>query len=423
MTMERQPTTTATATVFDQPSLLEEILADAQAAGKDTTSLSRDDRAALLVGLARKLGLNPLSGAVMFLKTNGRETLYVTKQGTDQIAARERLKRETIRGPEIVAMEGKKLVLCQVRASHPDGRSEVSTATMLLADVVNDLMKCETKAKRRATLSVCGLGLLAEDEIETIPGAQSVPFEAPRTVPLSLAPLGVEAPAVTRSQVAAVAPVEPIAEPSQALRDFRASLARVDSPASAVTLWLAARGDITGDEAVIAWREIGHRILAVWPSDHTPPKTAGGWLKLECAKADAAPPASPDVDPEPTPPASPPRGRKSARNASATADAAPVDAAPAAGAPTALAAVPVWMSSRDAMRDHLASKTHARAVEASVRAHGRHSRAYLELAAQRLEALTPADPDGARITPASCALAVERWAHEGPRPVATRRVA
>jgi hypothetical protein len=73
------------------------------------------------------------------------------------------------------------------------------------------------------------------------------------------------------------------------------------------------------------------------------------------------------------------------------------------------------MSSADAMRDHLASKTHARAVEASVRQHGRHSRAYVELAAQRLEALTPPDADGARIAASSCSLTVERWAHEGPR--------
>jgi hypothetical protein len=32
-------------------------------------------------------------------------------------------------------------------------------------------MKAETKAKRRVTLSICGLGLLDETEIETIPGA------------------------------------------------------------------------------------------------------------------------------------------------------------------------------------------------------------------------------------------------------------
>ena len=405
--MERQPTTTAT--VFDQPSLLEEILADAVAAGKDTTSLSRDDRSALLVGLARKLGLNPLSGAVMFLKTNGRETLYVTKSGTDQIAAREKLRRETIRGPEVITMEGKKLVLCQVRASHPDGRSEVSTATLLLADVVNDLMKCETKAKRRATLSVCGLGLLAEDEIETIPGAQSVPFDAPRPA-LSLAPMGIEQP-----QRAPVAAVEvPAAEPSDALVSFRGSLARVDSPASAVTLWLAARHELVGDEKNLAWGEIAHRVRAVWPSDHECPKSTGGWLKNECAKADAAPPASPEPDPEP-PPSAPKRTRKTAPAADATSSPASSDAT--SNGAHALAAVPVWMSSTDAMRDHLSGLGHARAVEASVRKHGRHSRAYLGLAAQRLEALTPPDADGARITATSCSLTVERWAHEGPRQV------
>ena len=33
------------------------------------------------------------------------------------------------------------------------------------------MMKAETKAKRRATLSICGLGLLDETEVSTIPGA------------------------------------------------------------------------------------------------------------------------------------------------------------------------------------------------------------------------------------------------------------
>ena len=158
----------------DAPSPLEQLLSEVQASGNDTTRLPTQDKAALLRGLSKALGLNPLSGGVMLLRTGGKETLYVTKVGTDQIAAREKLSRETVCGPEVRAIEGKKVVFCQVRARHPDGRSEMSTATLPLADPVNDLMKCETKAKRRATLSVCGLGLLAEDEIETIQGAQKV---------------------------------------------------------------------------------------------------------------------------------------------------------------------------------------------------------------------------------------------------------
>jgi hypothetical protein len=40
--------------------------------------------------------------------------------------------------------------------------------------LANALMKAETKAKRRVTLSICGLGVLDESELETIPGTQVV---------------------------------------------------------------------------------------------------------------------------------------------------------------------------------------------------------------------------------------------------------
>ena len=123
----------------------------------------------------------------------------------------------------------------------------------------------------------------------------------------------------------------------------------------------------------------------------------------------------------PTEPPTPPRsGRKSTRNDAATANDTAPEAAPSAEAPAALAAVPAWMDTRDGMRDHLASLGHARAVEASVRKHGRHARSYVELAAQRVEALTPADADGARITLASCLATATRWAAEGPRAPARR---
>ena len=261
--------------VTEETSLLEQILADAQAAGKDTSTLSREDRSALLVGLARKLGLNALSGAVMFLKTNGRETLYVTKQGTDQIAAREKLRRETIKGPEVIEIEKRKVVLCQVRATHPDGRSEVSTATLALSDVVNDLMKCETKAKRRATLSVCGLGLLAEDEIETIPGAQPMPFEAPQS-PKAEEPQ----PAVTREPGS-----DDDAPLSPALEAFYARVAEVELPGEAVAVWMKHRGDLASLSVLdreAAWKALCKRTEEVGKM-----KNAKVWLKKAIAEEDA----------------------------------------------------------------------------------------------------------------------------------------
>ena len=47
--------------------------------------------------------------------------------------------------------------------------------------LANGLMKAETKAKRRCTLSLCGLGMLDESEIETIPGAVRAPAALPAT--------------------------------------------------------------------------------------------------------------------------------------------------------------------------------------------------------------------------------------------------
>ena len=40
--------------------------------------------------------------------------------------------------------------------------------------LANAYMKAETKAKRRVTLSICGLGMLDETEVETIPDAKQV---------------------------------------------------------------------------------------------------------------------------------------------------------------------------------------------------------------------------------------------------------
>lgn len=166
------------------------------AAGRDTKSLSTEERVALLASLNRALGLNPLVNGVQFLTLQGREVLYVTKHATDQIASRLCLNRETIAGPDIRDFGGTKLVFCQVRVSAPNGRSEVATATLPVSDLVNVLMKAETKAKRRATLSIAGLGLLSEDETETIPGATPSPVaqSTPRaaTPSVSLDALGVE---------------------------------------------------------------------------------------------------------------------------------------------------------------------------------------------------------------------------------------
>lgn len=147
-TTPQQIATTTTREPIDLDAMLDEAnraMQRVSAAGQDTRALKAHEKENILAGLAKALGLNPLSNPVRFLPMQGGEVLYVTRQGTDQIAARLRLNRETVVGPEVRDVGGTKLVFCQVRvtAPAPDGRSEMATATLPLKDISNDLMKCE----------------------------------------------------------------------------------------------------------------------------------------------------------------------------------------------------------------------------------------------------------------------------------------
>jgi hypothetical protein len=62
------------------------------------------------------------------------------------------------------------------KAQNRDGRTDVATGAVATGQLRGDalgnaLMKAETKAKRRVTLSICGLGILDESEVEGIKGA------------------------------------------------------------------------------------------------------------------------------------------------------------------------------------------------------------------------------------------------------------
>ena len=59
------------------------------------------------------------------------------------------------------------------QAEDKTGRCDESTGIVNITglkgtDLANELMKAETKAKRRVTLSICGLGMLDESEIDDV---------------------------------------------------------------------------------------------------------------------------------------------------------------------------------------------------------------------------------------------------------------
>lgn len=112
-----------------------------------------------------KLGLDPLSQPFRILKLNGREIMYCDRGGAQQLnklhkVSHEIRTRETVSGCYVVTAQ----------ASTPDGRKTESLGAVPIYNMrgeqlCNAMMKAETKAKRRATLDLLGLGILDETEI------------------------------------------------------------------------------------------------------------------------------------------------------------------------------------------------------------------------------------------------------------------
>ncbi|MBL7682737.1 MAG: hypothetical protein JNK00_05215 [Flavipsychrobacter sp.] len=117
-----------------------------------------------------KLGLDPLSQPFRILRLHGREIMYCDRGGAQQLNKLHRVSHE-IRSRETV--NGCYVVTAQ--ASTPDGRKTESLGAVPITNLkgetlCNAMMKAETKAKRRATLDLLGLGILDETETEQLYG-------------------------------------------------------------------------------------------------------------------------------------------------------------------------------------------------------------------------------------------------------------
>ncbi len=138
----------------------------------DLAKLTPDERVAYYAETCKSLGLNPLTRPFEYITLNGRLTLYATRGATDQL--------RTIRGITITGLDPKQIGdLMVVVASGRDreGREDSATGAVSVKGLVgenlaNAMMKAETKAKRRLTLSLAGLGFPDESEISSIPSAE-----------------------------------------------------------------------------------------------------------------------------------------------------------------------------------------------------------------------------------------------------------
>jgi hypothetical protein len=151
---------------------------EAVIAAGDLNNLSASQRLDLYQRTCESLGLNPLTRPLEYLKLQGKTVIYVRKEACDQLR---KIHSITIQIIERVIENDVLTVVA--RASTPEGRCDeeigsVSVAGLKGEALANAQMKALTKAKRRATLSICGLGFL--DETETDAVAPPVPVLTPR---------------------------------------------------------------------------------------------------------------------------------------------------------------------------------------------------------------------------------------------------
>lgn len=143
-------------------------------AGGDLKDLTPEQRNRYYQAVCESLHLNPLTRPFEYIVLNGKLTLYARRDATDQLRARDKV------SVAIVSRERlDDVYVVTAKASTPDGRSDESIGAVAIGSLKGDalanaLMKAETKAKRRATLSLVGLGWLDETEVETVPGARVV---------------------------------------------------------------------------------------------------------------------------------------------------------------------------------------------------------------------------------------------------------
>ena len=167
----------------------------------DYSGMTEKEKAERYLILCKNLNLFPDTKPFEFIKLNDKLVLYPTRACTDQLRnihniSIEIIDRQTIDNIYIVI----------AKATYPDGRYDIASGAIALEkeegewtksqtgkqyfkkngqytklrgdDLANAIMKAETKAKRRVTLSICGLSMPDETELETIQKQEPISEEA-----------------------------------------------------------------------------------------------------------------------------------------------------------------------------------------------------------------------------------------------------
>jgi hypothetical protein len=163
--------TTAVAVRTEEPALSPFQVIERVIGSGDLSRMQPEDRVAFYWRVCESTGLNPLTRPFEFISLNGKLTLYAKKDATDQL--------RKLHGVTVARLERERtddLMIVTAHGTTADGREDSAIGAVAIKGLAgealaNALMKAETKAKRRLTLSLVGLGFLDESEID---GAERV---------------------------------------------------------------------------------------------------------------------------------------------------------------------------------------------------------------------------------------------------------
>jgi hypothetical protein len=146
----------------------------------DLAQLTPEERNRYYILSCQSLGLNFLTRPFEYLKLNGKLVLYAKRDAADQLR---KINGISLRIKEQRTADG--LFLVTIEAQDKDGRVDTDVGAVALGNLqgearANAILKGITKAKRRVTLSICGLGMLDETEVADIPAGERQAWEEPK---------------------------------------------------------------------------------------------------------------------------------------------------------------------------------------------------------------------------------------------------
>jgi hypothetical protein len=144
----------------------------------DLSGLTPIEKVVHYKNVCLSMELNPLTQPLQFIRfKDGREQLYSGKNCAEQLREKKKISIRITSKQKI-----DDLYIVTAQAVDGTGRQDESTGAVSIkglygVNLANEIMKCETKAKRRVTLSITGLGFLDVSEVNDVPGATKLQFD------------------------------------------------------------------------------------------------------------------------------------------------------------------------------------------------------------------------------------------------------